>query len=233
MSKKHLVILSGAGISAESGLQTFRDSGGLWEGWDPMKVATPEAWEANPHEVLHFYNLRRKGVAEAKPNAGHHACKELEGYFDVDIITQNIDNLHERAGSSRVMHLHGNIFKARSTQDENLVYDLDRTELNWGDQCEKGSQLRPHIVWFGEAVPMIEPAAQLMETADIVVVVGTSLQVYPAAGLLNYAPRHAHIYVVDPGAPEIAGTSRVTYLAEPATTGMKKLVEMLKPLAGE
>ena len=198
---KKIVVLTGAGISAESGLKTFRDSDGLWEGYNVYDVATPEAWRKNPAMVQEFYNLRRKGVIEAIPNDAHIAIAQLEKYFDVQIITQNIDDLHERAGSSKVLHLHGEIKKSQSTRNPNLVYNIKGWQLQMGDLCELGSQLRPFIVWFGESVPLIEDAAYLASQADIFVVVGTSLVVYPAAGLLNVIDEQIPVYIVDPGEP--------------------------------
>jgi NAD-dependent protein deacetylases, SIR2 family len=185
---KKLVILTGAGMSSESGIKTFRDSGGLWEEYDVAEVATPQAWIKNRDLVLRFYNERRQQLASSKPNNGHLGLAKLEKYFDVQIITQNIDDLHERAGSTKVLHLHGELTKARSTVDPSLLYDIGYKDINPGDNCEKGSQLRPHIVWFGEAVPMMDAAANLTGNADIFVVVGSSLNVYPAAGLISYAP---------------------------------------------
>ena len=226
-TRKKLVVLSGAGISAESGLKTFRDSDGLWEGHSIEDVATPEGWHKDMALVLQFYNERRRDGMNAKPNAGHLILAELEKNFDVQIITQNVDNLHEKAGSTKVLHLHGEIFKARSTRNPDLIYDLDGWELNIGDTCELGSQLRPHIVWFGEAVPMIEPAAELTHDADIFVVVGTSLAVYPAAGLVNFIRKGVPIYVIDPKAVEMTDTANVTFIQEPATIGMKILKERL------
>lgn len=195
---KKIVVLSGAGVSAESGIPTFRDAGGLWEGFDVMEVASPEGWNKDPELVLDFYNQRRKKAREVEPNAGHLAIAELEKHFEVSVITQNIDNLHERAGSSKVLHLHGELFKSRSTSDESLIYDIEGWELKMGDCCEKGSQLRPHVVWFGEMVPMFEVAARETETADILIVVGTSMQVYPAASLINYTQQQTPVYIVDP-----------------------------------
>ncbi len=234
---KKIVVLTGAGISAESGLKTFRDSDGLWEGYNVYDVATPEAWRKNPAMVQEFYNLRRKGVIEAIPNDAHIAIAQLEKYFDVQIITQNIDDLHERAGSSKVLHLHGEIKKSQSTRNPNLVYNIKGWQLQMGDLCELGSQLRPFIVWFGESVPLIEDAAYLASQADIFVVVGTSLVVYPAAGLLNVIDEQIPVYIVDPGEPSFlpavrglgrqAGTSRknITFIKEKATTGVAKLIE--------
>jgi len=205
---KKLVVLSGAGMSAESGLRTFREMGGLWEQYDVYEVASPVAWQRDRELVLRFYNERRKQLLEASPNAGHLGLVELEKYFEVWIVTQNIDDLHERAGSSRILHLHGEIRKARSTADPNLVYDIDGWKLEEGDLCEKGSQLRPHVVWFGEAVPAIEEAARVVSNADIFLIIGTSMNVYPAAGLINYVPESAPIYVIDPNEIAISGHPR-------------------------
>jgi len=227
--KKKLVVLSGAGMSQESGLKTFRDMGGLWEQYDVTEVATPEAWDRDPALVLRFYNERRKQLFHSEPNAGHHGIAELQQWFDVDVITQNVDNLHERAGSTRVLHLHGELMKARSTIDPFLIYELESWALDLGDQCEKGSQLRPHIVWFGEPVPEIPRAIGIVETADILVVIGTSLAVYPAAGLVNYARRETPIFVVDPGRPEVY-RENVTYIVEKAGKGVVKLKEELRKL---
>ncbi len=224
---KRVVILTGAGISAESGLKTFRDSGGLWEGYEVTQVATPQAWEANQELVLEFYNQRRQQAIEAKPNPGHLALAELESYFDVQIITQNIDDLHEKAGSTKVLHLHGEIFKARSTVDPRLVYTLDHWRLKKGDKCEKGSQLRPHIVWFGEAVPMMEPAIELTRSADIFIVAGTSLVVYPAAGLLDYVAHDIPKFIVDPKIPQIGSSQSLFLFEEKASSGLPKIKELL------
>ncbi|MCW5911242.1 MAG: NAD-dependent deacylase [Cyclobacteriaceae bacterium] len=224
---KKLVALTGAGISAESGIATFRDAGGLWEGYRVEDVATPEAWRKNPALVLDFYNQRRKKAREVKPNRGHEVLAELEEYFDVTVITQNVDNLHERAGSSRVVHLHGSLFESRSTKNPALVYPVEGTELNMGDVCELGSQLRPNIVWFGEAVPLIEAAADSAAGADVFVVVGTSMVVYPAAGLIDYVPDHVPKYVVDPGKPGILHVPNLEFIVEKAGTGMEKLKKML------
>jgi NAD-dependent deacetylase len=225
--KKKLVILSGAGISQESGLKTFRDMGGLWEQYDVTEVASPEAWRKNPELVLRFYNERRKQLWEAKPNAGHRGIAELENWFDVEVITQNVDDLHEQAGSSKVLHLHGELRKARSTVDPNLVYVLKNRELKMGDTCEKGSQLRPHIVWFGEMVTEIERAAEIAETADIFAVVGTSLSVYPAAGLLHYTKPEIPIFVIDPESPQIS-KKQVTFIREKAGKGIELLKKKLE-----
>jgi NAD-dependent deacetylase len=225
--KKKLVILSGAGISQESGLKTFRDMGGLWEQYDVTEVASPEAWRKNPELVLRFYNERRKQLWEAKPNVGHRGIAELENWFDVEVITQNVDDLHEQAGSSKVLHLHGELRKARSTVDPNLVYVLKNRELKMGDTCEKGSQLRPHIVWFGEMVTEIERAAEIAETADIFAVVGTSLSVYPAAGLLHYTKPEIPIFVIDPESPQIS-KKQVTFIREKAGKGIELLKKKLE-----
>ena len=223
---KKLVVLSGAGMSQESGIRTFRDMGGLWEEYDITEVATPEAWARNPELVMKFYNDRRKQLYECEPNTGHRGLVDLEKDFDVKIITQNVDDLHERAGSSSVLHLHGELKKARSTFDENLVYEIDGWELKFGQTCARGSQLRPHIVWFGEAVPAMEDAIPLVESADILVVIGTSLNVYPAAGLVNYAKRDTPIFVIDPERP--AGYIRnVTYIQEKAGKGVEILKKKL------
>jgi NAD-dependent deacetylase len=198
-----IVVLTGAGISAESGIPTFRDANGLWEGHDVMEVASPQGWAANQDLVLHFYNERRKYALTAKPNRGHQILAELEQGHEVVIITQNVDNLHEKAGSTNVLHLHGELFRSRSTVDESLIYDMTGWELNTGDLCEKGSQLRPHIVWFGEEVPMMDTALQETLTADIFLVVGTSMLVYPAAGLINYVADNIPKYIIDPKMPEV------------------------------
>jgi NAD-dependent deacetylase len=221
---KKLVILSGAGISAESGLKTFRDSDGLWENFRIEEVATPGAWIRNRQLVLDFYNDRRRQVRDAQPNAAHVSIARLEEKFKVTVITQNIDDLHERAGSSNVVHLHGEIFKSRSTADPSLIYTIEGTELNEGDRCEKGSQLRPHIVWFGEMVPTLPLAATIVSSADIFIVVGTSLAVYPAAGLTGYAPPYAEKYIVDPAAVELAG---FTAIRDMAGKGIPSLAERL------
>jgi NAD-dependent deacetylase len=220
---KKLVILSGAGISQESGLKTFRDMGGLWENYDVNEVATPEAWENNPDLVLRFYNQRRRQLYEVEPNAGHFGISELEKWFDVEVVTQNVDNLHERAGSTKVLHLHGELVKARSTADPFLVYDLDTWALDIGDLCELGSQLRPDIVWFGETVPQMSKAVRIVEEADILVVIGTSLAVYPAASLVNYVKPGTPLFVIDPSRPELL-LDNVTYIEEKAGKG----VEILK-----
>lgn len=223
-----IVVLTGAGISAESGLQTFRGSDGLWEGYNVYDVATPEAWNKNPHMVQEFYNMRRKGVLEALPNAAHYALAELAKNHEVQIITQNVDDLHERAGSSNILHLHGEITKAQSTLNADLVYDIKGWELKMGDVCELGAQLRPHIVWFGEPVPMIEPATILVQEADVLVVIGTSLQVYPAAGLVDFVETNTPIVVIDPSTPEVKHAKRnVTYINQNATVGVLQWIESL------
>ena len=224
-----LVVLSGAGMSQESGLKTFRDMGGLWEQYDVTEVASPLAWESNPELVMRFYNERRKQLLEAKPNNGHLGIAQLENWFDVNIITQNVDDLHERAGSMNVLHLHGELMKVGSTLDPGLVYELDSWELRMGDTCEKGSQLRPHIVWFGEPVFAFEEAISLVQQADILLVIGTSLAVYPAAGLVNYSLPETHVFVIDPAIPEIY-RENVTYIQEKASHGIEILKEKLKKL---
>ncbi len=227
MSKKKIVVLTGAGISAESGISTFRDSGGLWEKYDIMEVATYEAWQSNMDMVIEFYNQRRKQLHEVKPNAGHYALVKLEEKYDVHIITQNVDDLHEQAGSSKVLHLHGELKKVRSSADESIVYELEGWELKKGDTCEKGSQLRPHIVWFGEPVPMIPMAAEISSTADIYLIIGTSLNVYPAAGLVNYVKPGTPIFLIDPGEVHASHVPGVKLIKEKAGTGTPKLVEEL------
>jgi NAD-dependent deacetylase len=224
---KKVVVLTGAGISAESGIRTFRDSGGLWEEHRIEDVATPEAWHRNQELVLEFYNQRRKQLYECSPNAGHIALVRLEEKYDVQIITQNVDDLHERAGSSKVLHLHGELKKARSTANPELIYDIKGWELKKGDKCERGSQLRPHIVWFGEEVPNIVTAAQLSSKADIYIVIGTSLNVYPAAGLMSYAPQRIAKYLVDPNAQELNYYDNLQIIREKAGIGVTELVEEL------
>jgi NAD-dependent deacetylase len=224
---KNLVVLTGSGISSESGIKTFRESGGLWEGHDVYDVATPEGWYKNPELVLDFYNQRRKQALESSPNEAHKILADLESHFNVTIITQNVDNLHERAGSSNIIHLHGELFKSRSTLDENLVYDMEGWELNLGDTCEKGSQLRPHIVWFGEMVPMMDVAARETMKADIYLVVGTSLVVYPAAGLLDYAGSEIPKFIVDPNMPEVSKRPNLFLIEEKASSGMQKVKDIL------
>ncbi|MDA3820632.1 MAG: NAD-dependent deacylase [Candidatus Delongbacteria bacterium] len=223
--QEKLVVLSGAGISQESGIDTFRGAGGLWEKYDVTELANPAAWENDPELVLRFYNMRRKKVIEAKPNLAHKKIAELENHFDVHVITQNVDDLHERAGSSKVLHLHGEIRKARSTKDENLIYDIEGSELNIGDACELGSQLRPHVVWFGEAVPAIEDAIDIVSKADILLIIGTSLNVYPAAGLVNYCPEHCNIHLIDPGTPYV-DSDKVNVIRKKATEGILDFVNL-------
>jgi NAD-dependent deacetylase len=227
MNKKKLVILTGAGISAESGLQTFRDSDGLWEGYDIEDVATPGAWRKNPKLVLDFYNHRRKNVLGAEPNAAHYGLAELEKDFDVTIITQNIDDLHERGGSTNIIHLHGEILKMRSERNEELVYEI-KGDIAIGDKAADGAQLRPHIVWFGEAVPMMDTAVPIVRSADLFVVVGTSLVVYPAAGLVNYAPRPIPKFIVDKRIPYTSEVYNLTAIEKSATEGVGELKELLK-----
>jgi NAD-dependent deacetylase len=226
MTKKKLVVLTGAGISAESGLKTFRDSDGLWEGYNVEDVATPRAWKKNPQLVLDFYNYRRKNVLDAQPNAAHYGLAELEKYFDVIIVTQNIDDLHERAGSTNIIHLHGEIFKMRSEKDENLVYEI-RGDIQLGDVAGDGGQLRPYIVWFEEPVPKMEEAMPVVHHADIFVVVGTSLVVYPAAGLVNYAPPHIPKIIIDKRIPYTSSVYNLTVIEKPATEGVKELMNLL------
>ncbi len=226
--KKKLVVLSGAGISAESGISTFRDSDGLWEGHDVTKVASPFGWKEDKELVLDFYNQRRRQIIKSEPNSAHTALAALEQNFNVTIITQNIDDLHERGGSSHIIHLHGEIKKSRSTTDPALIYDIKGSELNIGDKCERGSQLRPHIVWFGEAVPMIEEAIKYCLEADIFVVIGTSMLVYPAASLIEFVPSETVKYIIDPKKPEIYFPSPNTvYIEKKGTEGMKELTEIL------
>ena len=227
MKKKKLTILSGAGISAESGIATFRDSNGLWEGYDVNDVATYDAWLKNKSLVLDFYNERRKNAVSAIPNRGHEVLADLEKHFNVTIITQNVDNLHERAGSTKVLHLHGELAKARSTADENLIYDIEGWELKLGDKCELGSQLRPHIVWFGEMVPMMEVAVGEILDTDIFLVVGTSLLVYPAASLIDYVPDEIPKYIVDPKIPYVNRVSNLYTVEDIASRGLEKVASEL------
>jgi NAD-dependent deacetylase len=227
----YIVVFSGAGISAESGISTFRDSGGLWEKYDVKDVATPEAWRKNPALVMEFYNQRRKQMMEAKPNDAHKALAELEKKFRVEIITQNVDDLHERAGSKNVLHLHGELRKSRSTYDPSLVYPVKGWELKIGDRCEMKSQLRPHIVWFGEAVPMMDKAMEITSDAAMLIVVGTSLNVYPAAGLVHHVNPWCPVYLIDPNEVNDAGIRNLTVVKEKAGKGLSELVA--KILAGE
>lgn len=222
-SRKKIVVLTGAGISAESGIPTFRDADGLWEGHDVMDVASPGGWNKNPRLVLEFYNQRRKKALEVKPNRGHQILAELELYFEVVIVTQNVDNLHERAGSTHVIHLHGSLFESRSCVDETLVYPIKGWELSMGDHCEKGSQLRPNIVWFGEMVPLMEVAADEASQSDIFLVVGTSMVVYPAAGLIHHVPHDTVKYIVDPKLPEVPQMPYLKMIEDKASTGMERV----------
>jgi NAD-dependent deacetylase len=224
---KKLVVLTGAGISAESGIRTFRDMGGLWEEYDVMEVASPEAWRKNPALVQRFYNERITQLSKVEPNAGHIALANAEKHFDVHIITQNVDNLHERAGSTKVLHLHGELTKVRSTKYSELIYEIGYKDIEMGELCEKGEQLRPHIVWFGEAVPAIEEAAYIASQADIFAVVGTSLNVYPAAGLLDYAPKGIPIFLIDPNEVNVYSRFDLRFIKEPASTGVAKMFEKL------
>ena len=226
--RKKLVVLTGAGMSAESGIATFRDSGGLWDQYPVEQVATPEGFGADPALVLNFYNLRRRELLNVKPNEGHRGLVDLESDFDVTIITQNIDNLHEQAGSKKVLHLHGELMKARSSGDESLIYDIDplHCDIRLGDLCEKGFQLRPHVVWFGEAVPMIQEAEVITRLADILVIIGTSMNVYPAAGLLNEVRRDIPVYLID---PKEVHTRRydIHHIQKGASEGVKELRKIL------
>jgi NAD-dependent deacetylase len=224
---KKLIVLTGAGMSAESGIRTFREAGGLWEEYDVTEVASPMGWWKNRDLVLRFYNERRRQLAACEPNEGHKGVAALEKYFDVDVITQNIDNLHERAGSTKILHLHGELTKARSTVDPALVYDIGYTDINPGDNCEKRSQLRPHIVWFGEAVPMMDEAVRITEKADIFVVIGSSLNVYPAAGLIEYAPRNTSVWLIDPNEVVIPANHKVEVIKEKASEGVRILTNKL------
>jgi len=223
--KPKLVILSGAGMSAESGLSTFRDKNGLWENHSIHDVASPEGWEKDRELVLNFYNERRRKMWSCQPNAGHLGLAQLESIYDVEIVTQNIDNLHERAGSTRVLHLHGELSKARSTLDPELVCEIGDRDLLLGSRCARGSQLRPHIVWFGEDVPLFQRATEIVGAADIVVIIGTSLSVYPAASLVNFAPDHARIFLID---PQPNPTKRaLTVIRSTATEGVAQLIRLL------
>ena len=230
MKKQKVVVLTGAGISAESGISTFRDNGGLWEGHRVEDVATPEAWEANPDLVIDFYNERRRKVAEASPNYAHKALAELEATHDVTIITQNVDDLHERGGSTDILHLHGEIFKMRSEKDLNRTFPI-HGDMEYGARAEDGGQLRPHIVWFGEAVPMIEKAVQITRKADVFVVIGTSLLVYPAAGLLQFVRNGVPIYIIDKKIPNIPADHSIVTIETTAVEGMRRLLDLLRPSA--
>lgn len=226
-----LVVLTGAGMSAESGIKTFRDSDGLWENYQIEDVCTPEALERDPDLVINFYNARRKQLYEARPNAGHKGLADLDKYFDVQIITQNIDDLHERAGSKQVLHLHGELKKVRSSKNPGLIYDLEGWELKPGTRCEDGSLLRPHVVFFGEAVPNIEPATRIVRQADIFVIIGTSLAVHPAASLLHYAPENIPVFVIDPHIPADARRRGFHLIEKGASAGVAELKKLLN--AGE
>lgn len=223
---KHIVVLTGAGISAESGINTFRDADGLWEGHDVMEVASPQGFANNPELVLDFYNQRRQQLKTVQPNAAHNALAKLETNYKVTIITQNVDDLHERGGSTNIIHLHGELLKARSTKDESDVMTWTE-DLNLGELCNKGAQIRPHIVWFGEAVPMIEKAVEVCETADILLIIGTSMQVYPAASLMNYVQQHIPVYYIDPK-PAIDSNEQITVIEMPATSGMVQFLRILE-----
>jgi NAD-dependent deacetylase len=223
-----LVVLTGAGVSAESGISTFRDKGGLWEGHDIMEVASPIGWSKNKELVLDFYNQRRRQLKDVQPNDAHFNIKKLEEKYDVTVITQNVDNLHERAGSKNIVHLHGELTKAKSTVPPYMVYEIGYEDIKLGDLCEKGAQLRPHVVWFGEPVPEIENSSEICAGADIFVVVGSSLVVYPAAGLIQYVPESVPKYIIDPVKPEIYSYyQNLTFIEEKATTGTEKLLKEL------
>ena len=224
--KKHIVVLTGAGISAESGIKTFRDADGLWEGHDVMEVASPEGFAANPELVLDFYNQRRRQLHDVKPNTAHTDLAALETNYKVNIITQNVDDLHERGGSTNVIHLHGELLKIRSKADEDVIYE-HKTDLLLGDLCENGHQLRPYIVWFGEAVQMIDKAVNICETADVLVIIGTSMQVYPAASLMHYVPENTPTYFIDPK-PAMESSKNLTVIAKPATQGLKDLIALFR-----
>lgn len=224
--KKHIVVLTGAGMSAESGIKTFRDADGLWEGHDVMEVASPQGFANNPELVLDFYNQRRRQLLTVEPNLAHYDLAELEKDYQVTIVTQNIDDLHERAGSTNIVHLHGELFKVRSTYDETDIQEW-KTDLFLGDLCKNGYQLRPHIVWFGEDVPMMLKAINICETADILIIIGTTLQVYPAASLMHYVPQNTPAYFIDPK-PNLTSSKNLTVVAETATVGIKKVLEQLK-----
>jgi NAD-dependent protein deacetylases, SIR2 family len=226
---KNIVVLTGAGMSAESGIATFRDSGGLWEQYRIEDVATPEAFMRNPELVLEFYNMRRRESLKAQPNEGHIGLAEMQDEYNVSIITQNVDNLHEKAGSKNVLHLHGELMKVRSSKNENKVYDVDpgHIDIKLGDTCDDGSQLRPHIVWFGEAVPMMEEAEKIVRTADILVIIGTSLNVYPAAGLIYYVKEGTPIYLIDPNSVSVS-KPEVYFIKKGASEGVSELRKLLK-----
>jgi len=224
---KKLVVLTGSGISAESGIRTFREMGGLWEQYNVMEVASPVAWERNRALVLRFYNERRKELLEKQPNHAHRRLAELEKQFDVQIITQNVDDLHERAGSTQVLHLHGELMKSKCTVDTDKIYQMEGWQLDDGDLCEDGHQLRPHVVWFGEEVPAMEQAVPIVNEADILVVIGTSLNVYPAAGLVNFTRPGTPVYVIDPGEPLGINDMDVVFIQKKATEGIEELAELI------
>ena len=224
---KKIVVLTGAGMSAESGIKTFRDADGLWEGHDVMEVASPQGWNQNKELVLDFYNQRRKQLLQVKPNKAHNLLVQLENDFDVEIVTQNVDDLHERAGSTKVLHLHGELFKVRSISDENIIYEWKK-DLFIGDTCENGNQLRPHIVWFGEAVPMLDQAIEITKKADILVIIGTSMQVYPAASLINYIKPNTPVYFIDPKPNIDNNLNNLTVFTEKASVGVEKLITILR-----
>jgi len=231
--KKNIVILTGAGISAESGISTFRDANGLWKNHRMEDVASPIAWDNDMDLVLEFYNIRRKQLFKVKPNKGHKALVNLEKYFNTQIITQNVDDLHERAGSSKILHLHGELKKVRSTTNSQLIYKMDQWELKRGDLCEQGSQLRPHIVWFGEAVPELGKAIEIMQQAEILVIIGTSLVVYPAASLMDYVKPETPVFYMDPQAERLSHKTNIVCIAQKAAEGLPKLVEELINKYGE
>ncbi|MCB9080864.1 MAG: NAD-dependent deacylase [Lewinellaceae bacterium] len=229
MNREHIIVLTGAGISAESGISTFRDANGLWEQHDVMEVASPQGWQKNPELVLRFYNQRRRQLREVVPNAAHFALVELARHYQLTIITQNVDDLHERAGSTNVLHLHGELRKVRSEKDASYIIPWE-DDLHWGDHCPQGGQLRPHIVWFGEVVPNMYPASALLETADRVIIIGTSMQVYPAASLIGYAPAGCPVHYIDPQPSlnwELQQSTRLEVIPEKATIGVRNLVDRL------
>lgn len=232
MHRKKIAVLTGAGMSADSGIATFRDSGGLWEGADVMEVASVDGWYQNPEKVLEFYNQRRRQLEKANPNAGHRALADLETVYDVTVITQNVDNLHERGGSSDIIHLHGELTKVRPDEEEGPVMEIGYADVHMGDTDEKGRQFRPHIVWFGEMVPMMEVAADVVSRCDILIIIGTSLLVYPAAGLVNMVSPHAELYVIDRVKPDYQFLSRMTFIEKSAAEGTPELVRTLLNKAG-
>jgi NAD-dependent deacetylase len=227
MKKKNIVVLTGAGISAESGIKTFRDSGGLWENYDVMTVASIDGWRRNPELVQEFYNMRRKELENAEPNEAHKFLARLEDKFNVDIITQNVDNLHERGGSSSIVHLHGELTKARSSINPSLIIEIGYRAIGKDEKAEDGSPLRPHIVWFGEAVPMMELAVEKTADANILIIIGTSMNVYPAAGLIDFAPKDIPVYLIDPNDVNYYGSRKIRFLKEKASSGMKQLYDIL------